>query len=299
MQEIVKRSFMLGDEWIYLKIYTGTKIADDIIAEYLHEIINRCFENQFIDHWFFIRYSDPDFHIRFRLHLKDINCIGKVIVLINSELGKILESDIAWKVQYDMYNRELERYGGALIEQSEQIFYRDSEMILNFLRIYENQPNQDLKWLFGLRSIDGLLEDFGLPLIQKKMLMEILKTSFEKEMGLNKMLKKQLSTKYNQLKKQIADFLENNIELKKLIDKKSSLTSIPVALIKKNITDASELNYLISSHIHMSMNRLFKDRNRQAEFVSYQMLYYYYDSKLARLKYDGSKIQKQSVKTYS
>ena len=74
----MQKNFILGDEWLYYKIYTGAKTADNILIDVIKPIAQTLFDEQVIDKWFFIRYSDPDFHIRVRFHCVDISKIGIV-----------------------------------------------------------------------------------------------------------------------------------------------------------------------------------------------------------------------------
>lgn len=147
MEKVIKRSFILGDEWIYYKIYVGVKTADFILMNNLKPLLEKLVANFDVNHWFFIRYSDPDFHLRLRLHVADKNKLVNIINYINVELKELIELEMVWKVQIDTYNRELERYGFSIIEQSELLFYHDSKMIIDALEIIENNDNPNLKWL--------------------------------------------------------------------------------------------------------------------------------------------------------
>ena len=168
MKNSTKRSFILGDEWIYYKIYTGVKTADLILIDHLKLILEKLINNGVIDQWFFIRYSDPNFHLRLRLHFLDKN---KLIYIINSlhfELNKLIDLELVWKVQIDTYTRELERYGSTIIEESELLFYYDSKMIIDALEVLESDENPNTKWLWGLLVMDTFMDDFGLSIIEKK-----------------------------------------------------------------------------------------------------------------------------------
>jgi len=75
---VERKTFIPGSEWVYFKLYTGTKTADMILKNEIYEYVNGLLKNDSINQWFFIRYSDPDFHLRLRLHLKkarDFTCI--------------------------------------------------------------------------------------------------------------------------------------------------------------------------------------------------------------------------------
>jgi len=291
MKNNIKRTFIIGDEWIYFKIYTGVKTADLILINHLDSLLNGLVTESIIDKWFFIRYSDPDFHLRLRLHVTDKSKLIDIINLINIEFNYLIELDLIWKVQIDTYNRELERYGFSFTEQSETLFYYDSKMIMNALKVFEINECPNLKWLFGLMAIDAFIDAFNLSLVEKKELMETLKINFGKEMGLDKSLKKQLRSKYEKHKFDIDSYINKKLlpeeyELITLLEIKSLSICNSIKIIKNNNINSINIGYLISSHIHMIMNRLFRTKNRRNEFVCYQMLYFYYESKIARLKYD-------------
>ena len=72
---MVDKIFIPGSEWVYFKLYTGTKTADAILQNELYRYIRELLNNGIIDKWFFIRYTDPDFHIRLRLHLKELKSL--------------------------------------------------------------------------------------------------------------------------------------------------------------------------------------------------------------------------------
>ncbi|HBX51207.1 MAG: hypothetical protein A2275_06955 [Bacteroidetes bacterium RIFOXYA12_FULL_35_11] len=65
------RYFIPGSEWLYYKIYCGPKTADTIIENVFLPVSSKLFENSLIKKWFFIRYSDSDLHLRFRILLND------------------------------------------------------------------------------------------------------------------------------------------------------------------------------------------------------------------------------------
>ena len=42
-----KRKFVIGDEWLFYKIYTGPKTSDKIISEILYPTIQKLLINKF------------------------------------------------------------------------------------------------------------------------------------------------------------------------------------------------------------------------------------------------------------
>lgn len=292
----VKRKFLSGEEWIYFKIYCSSKSTDEILTSDLFPELEMLKAENYIRSWFYIRYYDVDHHLRLRLRLADERDLFKVITSLNKIFSNLMENNIVWKVQQDTYVRELERYGNHLIIPSEEIFYWDSQAILKGIQISKNQDDQNLRWLFALLIIDSIMEDFEFNRKDKKELIGILQNSFGKEMGLDKNLKKTLNKKYRTHTAEITSVLNQDIKsphsriLYEIINQKSKMLKNSVKEIQKVNLPKMNLYSLVASHIHMSMNRLFPDRNRQSEFVCYYFLFTFYNSLLAREKYQKSPI---------
>ena len=66
---MIQRKFIPGSQWLYFKIYTGVKTADEVLAHTIRPFLRELYAERWIDGSFFIRYNDPDFHIRLRLHI--------------------------------------------------------------------------------------------------------------------------------------------------------------------------------------------------------------------------------------
>jgi thiopeptide-type bacteriocin biosynthesis protein len=171
-----ERTFIPGSKWLYIKIYTGTKTADNILIQDISFIIHLLYKKSLIEKWFFIRYSDMDFHLRIRILLKEESYIGDVLSLFYSRLNPLIKESLVWKIQLDTYNRELERYGGGLIEEAESIFCIDSECIISIIKKIRHQ-DENYRWMIALKMIDNLLSDFSLNLASKQELMSELSFS--------------------------------------------------------------------------------------------------------------------------
>ena len=62
------RFFPTGSEWLYAKLYTGTVAADHALREIVAPLVREMIEAEAADRWFFIRYADPETHLRMRFH---------------------------------------------------------------------------------------------------------------------------------------------------------------------------------------------------------------------------------------
>ena len=291
----VQRSFIIGDEWLYYKLYCGPKTADEILTMVIKPVTEELFKKKIIDKWFFIRYSDPKLHLRVRFHYTTPEKISVIINTLYEFIKTYIDQDLINKIQIDTYQRELERYGFRSIELVEELFFYDSEMIVNFLDMIEGDEGEVIRWLFALRAIDNFLDTFLYSEEKKLKLLEGLKNGFGKEFGMNKMLKLQLDKKYRNNRQLINEFFndkfgEENIgDLIHLLNQKSlKIKNVVQEILKKENEQILEkpLDDLLGSYIHMLMNRLFKSKQRMHEMVIYDFLYRYYKSEIAKKKYN-------------
>ncbi len=291
MSSNIERSFIIGEKWLYYKIYTGPNTADKILGEVLHPIADEMFKNKLIDKWFFIRYADPKQHLRIRFHVTDTNNLGNVIGFLTPGFKDLVKKDLVWKIQTDTYNRELERYGKTMISEAESIFFRDSVMICKLLSMIEDDEGEEIRWLFGLRAINDLLDNFHCSEDKKLYLLNSLKTNFRNEFSPSKILNNQLKDKYRSKRKKIEEFMDIDLSnagdylllLDVLIEKSEQITPCVDAILNREEFEI-DLDNLLASYIHMLMNRLFKSRNRIHEMVCYDFLHRYYLSSKARKK---------------
>lgn len=63
--------FLPGDEWLCAKIYAGYEAVDKLLSGVLADWLADLKEKQIINHFFFLRFSDPDWHIRLRMQIND------------------------------------------------------------------------------------------------------------------------------------------------------------------------------------------------------------------------------------
>lgn len=272
------RSFSTGSEWLYFKVYCGAATGDELLCSHIYPLAQQLLEADFITHWFFIRYADPKNHLRVRFLLKNQAALGKVTQAFYDAIEIPLQQRKIWKLQTDTYEREIERYGAETMELSEQLFFQDSMTTLEFLNNLEHFQS-DYRWLYGIAAIDALLDAFDFSLERKIKLLEHLKTSFGQEFGMNKHLRKQLNEKYAKFELQIAQLFsksydENLLFLQDAAALKKELIT-PIALNIKELCNENEAreNDLLGSYIHMTLNRLFKAKQRLYEMVVYDFAF--------------------------
>lgn len=283
----IKRNFPPGSEWLYVKIYCGPKWMDKLLLNELLPLVNQLQEVQLADHWFFIRFQDPDHHLRIRFHLPHYrDSSGMVIQRLQEMLSPYLENDIVQKIQFDTYIRELERYGADMMPLSEQFFFHDSVAVVRLLAGIGGAETRE-RWLLALKGADELLRDFGCTLMMKLQLLQGLQQQFFAEHHGDAALLLQLNNKYRQHTRIIAAILDNNGNEYTLPMASAEILHARGAAMRElagrvTAIRASAGVELLPHYLHMFLNRMFSANARLQELVVYHYLMKYYTSKVAR-----------------
>lgn len=284
MEYKVKRNFCLGSEWLYYKIYTGVKTADIILAEELYPIIKDLLEQKIITQWFFIRYKDPEEHLRIRFYCEDPNNAATIITALYPIFNDYLEKDLVWKIQTDIYQREVERYGTTTMEASEMIFFYDSNLVVDYLTLKPLFEKKETELLFSCLAIDSFLDAFDLQTTHKIKLLDAMQESFKKEFNADKILKKEFDKHFREIATAMDNFISGNTtdfeEIYNIIENKAVAIKPIVQNIKSTIQIS--LDSFLQSHIHMMVNRQYTSKQRMYECLIYDQLFRYYKMKAFR-----------------
>ncbi len=283
----IQRNFLPGSSWLYYKIYCGSKSADEILLKVIQPLCTELQVGKLISQWFFIRYNDPDFHIRFRMKINDPMLSGWIMQHFLKMVEPFESAGLIWKIQLDTYQRETERYGEQLTDYAEELFALDSRQFLSFLEITEGDEREDLRWPWALLSTDALLSHFGYDAGAKYQLMQALQKQFAAEFRADKAMFKQLNQQYNQHRGLINQLLgqaaDQSHPLMPLIAQHSpAIKEIAGKILLAINNSPGALDNLMGSYIHMSLNRVFLSEPRLHEFVIYDYLCSYYRSAFKR-----------------
>ncbi|RZK43392.1 MAG: hypothetical protein EOO90_03795 [Pedobacter sp.] len=269
----IKRKYSLGSEWLSFKLFCGVKNGDNILLDVFKPLIDEFLSEELIDKWFFIRYYDNDYHLRIRLHLVKSEKIGEVIDRIYENISQLENDGSIWRVQSETYNRELERYSALNITEIETMFFYDSRCIIEVLPLLASEEE---RWIFALCSayqiLDLLQESEEGKLIQ----IQIHRDAFANEFNLDKFAKVHFDTKYRRLKSKIsAALLSNDVFNSDMIFPILSRRTNGFKKILSRILETEDINRanLASSLIHMTINRIFRSKNRLNEAAIYELLW--------------------------
>lgn len=290
--DIKKRVFPIGSEWIFFKIYLGFKSADEFLINY-YALLKKYKKNKVITKWFFIRYADPQYHLRIRIKLSDPNFYNEVFSDFNKISSSKIRSGKISKIQLDTYKREIERYGDDSIEFVEEYFELQSNIIIDFLNKTSKITNQDLlRFLFAIKFLDLQLKAFGYTLERKKEFTGKAITSFEKEFQTNSNTKKQIRNKYEVLENNLDYIFEESLNpiltnwqlVTKVLNKyhNSQINLINNIRSKSSMIQNYDTKYyFIWSINHMFINKLARTNARKFEYIVYAVL----DKYLSKLYY--------------
>lgn len=278
----VHRSVVPSDEWLYLKIYAGTATVEKIISERLPLLIANWKQESLINGYFFLRLTDPDYHLRLRVKPSGYAAIGRIMEVFNNFFAPELESGFIQKVQFDTYRREVERYGGPLIVPSEELFIIDSELVINLKTILVAEVNKDYEWLLMFKVVTLYMEVFGLQGASAIQFLKERSATFSAIFNTNKLQKRSLIQRYlnNQ---QVLEQMMNHVGTP-FADQLSLLQAIEQfrgklsAWYDKHLAaEPQEIrNELLRSYIHMFILRFSSGKNKLHEHVLFFFLERYY-----------------------
>ncbi|MDW3191890.1 MAG: lantibiotic dehydratase [Cytophagales bacterium] len=291
----VKKVFYPGDEWTFIKIYTGHNTADELLIHVIEPYFESLIKDKKIESWFFIRYQDPDHHLRLRWAKSD----GSGIYLVKDIQEQIkINSMITKKVQVDTYVREIDRYGKS-IDLSERIFSFDSIATVKILKILDSIDNPEYyRWLLCMRNVNSFLNDCGYDNNNKLQFFSNLEKSMSDEFISNKSIMKNLNKKYREESQTIFGFLNQDddhlnatmVEISNVLAERSNRI-IPIINEIKNqyLANPFKFQMVVGSHVHMIINRFLKSDQRKQEWVIYTFMYKYYKSIIGREKQKKSR----------
>jgi thiopeptide-type bacteriocin biosynthesis protein len=259
-----------GGRWVYAKLHSGTAGVDTLIKHVLPGLVRDLRARSLIERWFFIRYGDPDWHLRLRFKASSDETLSTVVPAIRKSIDEYLSDGTVWRMEIDTYQPEYYRYGGQhAMHLAEEVFEADSDTALSILGA---SPNHDLRsaLFWGLSQYPG---DFGLSPTDSLRLWQVLKAEFGGGFGDNKSVEDQLSRRY---RRERQHYEQEPVEAvhEALTARAARLRSVAVRL--KALEEAgsltSPLQSIVGSFIHMSANRMLRASARAQELVLYDFL---------------------------
>ncbi len=151
-----------GSEWLYVKLYCPRHLENDVLGDSLPAFADNVVAAGLADSWFFIRYADPEPHIRLRFRGNPARLTSGLYRHVCEWAGTLMASEFCVKFSFDTYEQELARFGGLPgMALAESIFFGDSRCSVELIRrLKKKQWPHDLIVLQAL-SVDSLLGALG------------------------------------------------------------------------------------------------------------------------------------------
>jgi lantibiotic biosynthesis protein len=292
-RSLVRRRFSPGSEWFYAKLYTGTGTADQVLSHLIGPLVRSSLASGAADAWFFIRYGDPDWHLRLRLHGEPRRLHAEVLPRLQAAAAPLLDAGQLWRLQLDTYEREVERYGGDRgVELAEHVFAADSEAVLTIMGLLCGDAGLDLRWRLAMRGMDLLFDDLGLTLNEKRSVARRAREGFGQEFGIDGNFRGRVGQRYRAERARLEVLLDPGqappeplaAGLEAL--RRRSLQLAPVTAELRRLGQAGRLSATLAdialSYAHMHVNRLLRSAQRAQELVLYELLDRAYSAQAGR-----------------
>lgn len=265
----VDREMAPGSDWLYLKIYCTPLMADRLLREVVQPVLRQL--QRHLRGWFFIRYADPEYHLRLRFQLQAEDN-GVLLAALQAQLKRRQLTEVIRGFLADTYQRELERYGVQWILKVEKVFEAGSNLVLR--QLASKVPSSLLDKALGL-SLEMIRCFFKEPEDQL-LFVQQLSDSF------------QLEFKTSKSDRLTFDRLYRNCRINYAGNARLFLREIKVLNAAMSSSGAGARRLMLADLIHMQLNRHFAEDQRKQELLVYYFLNKLIRAQQARMKHSGS-----------
>jgi lantibiotic biosynthesis protein len=273
------KRYLPGGRWSYLKIYTGPAPAERLLLEALAPRMEEAVRRGEALRWFFIRYGDPEPHLRLRFEA------SVPPTALRAELERICEAARArfgvWRVQWDTFIPELSRYGGErAFEHALDVFCADSRFVSAVLGAHD-ADDLDGRYRLGVLAASRLLEDLGFSRKERVERAAALRAGYLLEAGGGATAEAALSTHARALRGQVEAMLLGAKDtwpegVWSALEQRSSAVRASGARLRALEAEGAlchPLGRVAESLLHLCLVRLLQAGQRTQELVIYDLLW--------------------------
>jgi thiopeptide-type bacteriocin biosynthesis protein len=280
-----------GSHWLSAKVYVGPGLADSVLTRTVEPLVAKARADGWVDRWFFLRYADPQPHLRVRLRRTEPT-YGELLDHVCEHLQPLLDDGTVHRWELDTYQPELHRYGGAAaLDLAEQIFEADSNAVVSLLaELPSGRRGADERWRLALLGVAAMLADSGRDAAERLHWLSARGARMREELGLVGVARRQLGGRFRMLRGDLERLLE------RLDDAQDSLPWIAfrersqvcrplfAGLLALDARDelSAALDDVLWSLTHLHVNRVMSTAARQHECLIYDFLSRLLRARLAR-----------------
>ena len=213
--------FSPGSEWLFLKFYYGAGfasdpttaelIADDLLGRLVAPLISELEARELLSDFHFVRYRDPEAHLRLRLRPRGMSAL-QLLDTLREKLDAEARARAFDKWLVATYEREVDRYGGAsLIAQAERMFTADSRLCLQLLAAFHDDAldeEAELHGLLPIATLNVLYRSFGFDLPARRQLFMELRERQTAQRALDPQRRSELDALYRRDGARIQELIE-------------------------------------------------------------------------------------------
>ena len=116
-----------ASNWLYVKLYGHPERQAEILADYLPGLLSEWAE---APQWWYIRYRDPEPHLRLRIALPGAEAFGGAASKVSTWYEQLRDLGLLTDLQFAAYYPESGRWGnGAALAAAELVFSADSNVL--------------------------------------------------------------------------------------------------------------------------------------------------------------------------
>ncbi|MGH3871108.1 MAG: lantibiotic dehydratase [Pseudonocardiaceae bacterium] len=116
--------------WLYARLYGHPDRQTDILTTHLPDLLS-AWEDGPVDNWWFLRYRQPEPHLRLRIQLHDPSDYGSAAQRLGAWADRVRRLGLLRNIVLDTYYPEVGRYGaGTTMQAAEAVFAADSTVII-------------------------------------------------------------------------------------------------------------------------------------------------------------------------
>ncbi|WP_327742796.1 lantibiotic dehydratase [Streptomyces europaeiscabiei] len=152
-----------GSEWLFAKLYCPPAFEEDLITGPMSAFCEYTNTSGAAHEWFFVRYSDPDRHLRVRWRGDPDRLVGELLPQLCAWAQELITAGMCSRLCLDTYEREISRYGGpGSTAAAETLFASDSRTAVELLRLSREARSEVDPTVLAILNIDDLLAGLGL-----------------------------------------------------------------------------------------------------------------------------------------
>ncbi|MGG1329662.1 lantibiotic dehydratase [Bacillus tropicus] len=263
-----------GSEWLYVKLYGNTSREEELICWQIKNLCTELEQKKIIEKYFFMRYADPEQHIRLRFYGDPNQLSSTLLPALREWFLSLQEEGILQNIDISTYEREVERYGGPeLIDMAESLFHYDSKCVSELLFLTRVEGTKLELDEIATVSVIHYLECFGLSFKDQLDWFNRMVSykDYVKEFRGNRNTFMQIGNSNEQWLK-LRGF-ENGSEILSILEKRRESVYAFIEMMKH--VDQKQMLYnsvedILGSIIHLHLNRLLGiDRPREAKIMAF------------------------------